>query len=285
MRRPNKKTTFNFFNYKWSRVPQWGKETDDIYRKWYFVRYGLGSMSGLKKFLTNKEYILEAGCGLARDSKMFAEVNSKAYIVAVDQSSEALKVASKELRKFKNCSVVRGDITNFLYDHKFDFISCDQVVHHTPQPGKTIKHLFEQLNKGGIINFSLCKKKNDMRDLADDLIMKNAESMKPEDLWKFSEVVTKFAKALYDLEIKNVKFGDRKYENIQRFVHDNLFRAWYNPNIPFQLSVSSNYDWFSENPRFSAKEVKDNVLKGINGSKLLRFYEDDATISVSLQKD
>ena len=66
----------------------------------------------------------------------------------------------------------------------------------------------------------------------------------------------KFGKALYDLKIDNVKFNNKKYPSIQMFVHNQIFRCWYNPNINFKLSVSSNYDWFSNNPRYSLLELK-----------------------------
>lgn len=280
----NKKVTFNFFNYKWSKVPSWAEATENIYRRWYLERYGYGTMRGLAGFLKNKSRIMEAGCGLARDSKMFAEANPNAKIVAIDQSGEALKVARETLRGLPNCDIFMVDLTKFKYPQKFDFISCDQAIHHTPNVGRTLKHLFNKLNLGGIINFSVCRKKNKLRDWADNLIMAKAADMSPDELWGFSVKVTEFGKALYDLDLKNIKFENKIYEDIQRFVHNNLFRCWYNPNVGFDLSVSSNYDWFSGNPRFNAKEVKQVILSHIKNYKLLRFFEDDATISVSLKK-
>ena len=49
----------------------------------------------------------------------------------------------KDLKKFKNVTIFQQDITKkFKLNKKFDFISCDQVLHHTPYPGKTLKNLF-----------------------------------------------------------------------------------------------------------------------------------------------
>ena len=279
----DKKITFKFFNYKWARVPKWAKATDKIYREWYLERYGYEDFEGLKEFLANKSLILDAGCGLGRDAKMFAEANPKAKIVAVDQSENAIKVAKESLKEY-NCKVVKDDIITFKWKDKFDFISCDQVVHHTPRPSKTIKNLFEQLNPGGILNFSVCRLKNRYRNRADDLIMQHAAKLSPEQLWKFAEAVTEFARALYNLEIDDVWFENNRYDNLQRFVHDNLFRTWYNPDIDFELSVSSNYDWFSGNPRFALKHIKSRLLKDISNYEILRRHQDNATISVSLKK-
>lgn len=280
----SKKLTFKFFNYKWARVPAWAKATEPVYLRWYVTRYGYKNFNGLKKFLADKTSVCEAGCGLARDSGWFARANPRSHILAVDQSREAIREAKKMLAKFPNCTTLVADITRFSVDRKFDFISCDQVMHHTPDPGKTLRHLYGKLRPGGVLNFSVCRKKNAYRDLVDDLIMERAKTMTPRALWQFAHIVTKFAKALYDLNVKNVSFDNKRYENLQRFVHNQVFRAWYNPDIPFELSVSSNYDWFCGNPRFNATEVRKNILSHISGFKILRFFEDDAVISVSLKK-
>lgn len=276
-----KELTFKFFNYKWYRLPNYAKDTKHFYKKWYMKRYGYTKKS-LKKFLENKDSILDAGCGLGRDSKFFSELNHFADIVAVDQSPIAVRVTKKYLPS--TCKVIREDIITMKLKERFDFISCDQVIHHTPNPHKTLINLMRHLNKGGIINFSVCRKKNKYRDFADDILMNNGRKMSPSELWKFSEAVTRFGKALYDLKVKNIKFEGKNYPDIQRYVHDNLFRCWYNPTVSFDISNSITYDWFSGNPRFNLKEVKQKILKGLPKYKLLRIYEDDATISVSLKK-
>src|SRR3989344_1510808 len=256
MKKPLKKITFNFFDYKWKKVPTWGVATEDMYRRWYLVRYGYRNLAGLKKFLNDKSLILEAGCGLARDSKMFAELNPNAHIVAADQSLQALHVARTTLKSFPNTEVMRADITDFAYPCKFDFISCDQALHHTPVPSEILRHLYDHLAPGGVLNFFVCRQKKQYPEFVDDKIMDRARTMSPSELWKFSEVVTRLGEELYKLKIKNINFQGNQYENLQRFVHNQVFRCWYNPSIPFELSLSSNYDWFSGNPRFNASEVR-----------------------------
>src|SRR3990167_9160946 len=264
----DKNLTFKFFNSKWFRVPDWAEATEKIYREWYLKRYGYLNKESLRDFLKDKKTILDAGCGLGRDSKFFAELNPNAKI---------------NLSDFPNCEVLQGDITELNLDRKFDFISCDQVIHHTPDPNHTLKILIKHLNPNGVINFSVCKKKNKYREFVDDVLMDYARDMTPDELWKFSHTITNFGRELYDLKRGSIKFEGEEYESIQRFIHDNVFRCWYHPDVDFNLSVSSNYDWFSSNPRFSAEEVKDKILKDISPHKVLVFNEDKATISVSLQ--
>ena len=284
MRTIQNKNTFRFFNYKWKKVPHWGNATSKLYIKWYLRRYKYNNLNNLKKFLKDKKNILEAGCGLARDTILFAKLNKKSNLHACDQSPIAVKFSKKYTRKYNNVSIFRQDITKkFKNNIKHDFISCDQVLHHTPNPKKTLNNLFSILNKDGYLNFFVCKKKNSYRDLLDDHIMNNFRNKSPRKLWDFAVEVTKFAKTLHNLKIKNVKFNKKKYSNLQLFFHFNSFRAWYNPEINFDLSVSSNYDWFSNNPRYSMDDVK-KILKSINGYKIISIFEDDASISVSIKK-
>ena len=107
---------------------------------------------------------------------------------------------------------------------------------------------------------------------------------KPSELWKFSKQVTLFAKSLYDLKIKNIKFENKNYTNLQQYIHYNSFRFWYDPKIDFNLSVSSNYDWFSNNPRYSLEELKKIVSKNLKRFKYISIYEDDASVSISIKK-
>lgn len=142
IKRIKNKNTLKFFNYKWKKVPEWTNKTEKIYVNWYLQKYRYKTLAKLKKFLNNKKNILDAGCGGARDSKLFAKLNPKANVYGCDQSVNAIKCAKKNLRKFKNVTIFQQDITKKIkVDNKFDFISCDQAIHHTPYPEKTLKNL------------------------------------------------------------------------------------------------------------------------------------------------
>tara|TARA_Y100000591_G_C21789029_1_gene675488 strand:+ start:483 stop:1346 length:864 start_codon:yes stop_codon:yes gene_type:complete len=285
MEKIKNKNTFRLFNYKWKNVPEWGLKTEDIYIKWYLKRYKFQNILSLKKFLKTKKNILDAGCGLGRDTKLFAKLNPNANIFACDQSQNAIKEVKKNLKQFKNVIIFKADITKKIkINKKFDFISCDQVLHHTPNPGLTLKNLYSNLNVGGYLNFFTCRKKNPYRDFVDDELMNYFQNKSPQELWKFSEIVTNFGKALYDLKINNIKFNKKKYSNLQLFIHNQIFRCWYNPKIDFKLSISSNYDWFSNNPRYSLRELKKILKTSLKNFKIVSTYEDDASVSIKIKK-
>jgi len=278
--------TFRFFTYKWKKVPSWGIETAEQYKKWYLKRYGFKNNKIFKTFLKNKKLILDAGCGLARDSFYFSKLNKKAEVFGIDQSKFVINHNKKNILVNKNLSFYQRDITKKLnFKKKFNFISCDQVIHHTPNIVKTIKNLLANLDKGGTLFFFVCKKKNYFRDLIDDHIMDSFKNKSPDKLWKFAEIVTQFGKAIYNLKIKKISAKNKIYKNLQEIVHYHLFRCWYNPKIPFKLSVSSNYDWFSNNPRYSLSEIRfilSKLKKEYKTLKVQRIYSDDASISVKL---
>ena len=115
--------------------------------------------------------------------------------------------------------------------------------------------------------------------------MNHFRNKSPKELWDFAIKVTNFAKSLYDLQINNLKFNKKKYDNLQLFVHNNTFRTWYDPKIKFDLSVSSNYDWFSNNPRYNLQEMRKIISSNLSNYKFVTIYEDDASISISIKKN
>ena len=102
---------------------------------------------------------------------------------------------------------------------------------------------------------------------------------------KFIEFADQFTlKYANDAGRRKVKFNNKKYPSIQMFVHNQIFRCWYNPNINFNLSVSSNYDWFSNNPRYSLLELKKILKSSIKNYKIINTFEDDASVSIIIKK-
>ena len=191
-----KDLTFNFFNFKWKKIEKYNYYCNEMYYDWYLKRYSFNTMENLKKFLADKKFILDAGCGVGRDSGLFAKLNPKAKIIAIDQSYYAIKKAKNYLKNYSNCQAIQGDILETEFENNFDFISCDQTLHHTPSPNETIKHLMKFLNSGGVLNFSVCRRKNEYRDFADDIMMNYCRTLTPEQLWDLSEEITKFGKIL-----------------------------------------------------------------------------------------
>lgn len=289
MRKENhiiKEDVFKFFNYKWKRVPEWAESTESIYRDWYLKKYNFKTAAALRKFLSTRTKCVDMGSGLGRDVKFFRELAPKLDITAVDQSAPALRTLKKN---YPSIHTEKLDITNRKevigrLGADFDFISCDQVLHHTPNPLAVLQTFAKLMKRDGIVHFFVCNKKNPYRDLVDDVLMHHARNLSPQRLWKFSETVTLLGKELHEIHTGKVKFKNKQYPSLQNFVHNQIFRCWYNPNLPFELCVSSNYDWFSNNPRYSVSEVEDWMQKLKGTFELVNLYSDDASVAVVARK-
>ena len=62
----------------------------------------------------------------------------------------------------------------------FDFVSSDQVIHHTPDARRAFADLAALLAPGGVFAVYVYRVKAPLRELADDWIRERATVMEPE---------------------------------------------------------------------------------------------------------
>src|SRR5262249_50529606 len=161
--------TRDSFSEKWRRVPQYREATRAHYVQWYLERYGFGSVDGLRNFLSSKRRILDAGTGHGRDVELFAQT-SRAAVFGVDISA-GIYNAYRDLGHLENAHLIQADLGALPFDPGFfDFISCDQVIHHTPDARQSLERLVRHLALGGHVAFYVYKKKGPIREFSDDYI-------------------------------------------------------------------------------------------------------------------
>ncbi|MDC3298694.1 class I SAM-dependent methyltransferase [bacterium] len=281
-----KEDVFRFFNYKWEKVPTWAEDTELVYRNWYLKKYNYENNAEFAAFLNKKSKCADMGAGLGRDVKFFRELAPDLKIIAVDQSEEALSNIAANQPTVKTCQIDITDRQQMLekLGNDFDFISCDQVLHHTPDPVETLRIFADLMLTGATLHFFVCRKKNEYRDFVDDTIMHHARHLSAPQLWKFAETVTQLGKELHELHRGEVTFQGKEYSSLQNFVHNQVFRCWYRADIPFELSVSSNYDWFSNNPRYSVDDVKSWLSELNKLFQLENLFSDDASVAAVVRK-
>src|SRR5262245_7267282 len=135
--RPGQAETRESFSEKWRRAPNYRENTRDHYVPWYLERYGFRTLEGLRAFLAPKRRILDAGTAHGRDVELFAS-NSAARVFGID-ISDVIWPTHRDLRHLENVDLVQADLSRLPFpDSYFDFISCDQVIHHTPDPYKSL---------------------------------------------------------------------------------------------------------------------------------------------------
>lgn len=283
-----KKQTKDSFSSKWKKVPDFGHEqkSKDFYIDWYLQRHGFVNISSLSKFLSSKKYILDAGCGLGRDVKLFAE-NASGTVFGVD-ISDSIDIAYKHIGNLTNVHLIKADLTRLPFRKNFfDYLSCDQVLHHTFNTHDSFKYLTGFLNSGGEIAIYVYKKKGPIREFCDDYLRQYATNASSDECLQLSEAITAFGKSLSDLNIEfeipkdipvlSIEAG--KY-NLQRFIFYHVLKCYWNDNFDYDTNVMTNFDWY--HPKFAHRHSPDEVTKWFNdeGLEIVNFNVIESGISV-----
>ncbi len=262
----NQKNVRKSFSEKWEIIPDWGHEekTRDFQISWYLERYGWGSSEKLAEFLAKKRFILDAGTGLGRDARRYAE-NTGGQVFGIDISS-GIETAFSQLHHIPNLHLIQADLTRLPFKKGFfDFIACDQVIHHTPNTEKSFKYLVDFLSPGGDIAIYVYKIKGPIREFSDDYIRSYTTGLSAEECYKVSEAITRLGQSLAemnveinvpeDIPILEIKAG--KYD-LQRFIYWNVMKCFWNPDFDFHANLMVNFDWYhpEDAHRHKPEEVK-----------------------------
>lgn len=284
------KETVDSFSWKWTKAKNYRSATNAHYIQWYLDRYGFRTEEALSAFLKNKKTILDAGTAHGRDAEMYAR-NASATVFGID-ISYGIRNAYRDLRHIQNLHLIQADLTRLPFPNGFfDFIGCDQVIHHTPNTHESLKHLIDHLAPGGHIAFYVYKKKGPVREFCDDHIRAQAVNMSPEECLKMSEAITKFGKALSDMKITidipedipilGIKAGK---QDLQRFIYWNMFKCYWNDTMDWESNVITNFDWYHplHAHRHTPEEVQGWCKEG--GLEIVHFDVQESGISVLAQK-
>lgn len=282
--------TVDSFSWKWQRATKYRSSTLGHYLQWYLDRYGFGSEAKLAEFLAGKKRILDAGTAHGRDAEMYSR-NAKASIFGLD-ISYGVRTAYKDLGAHPNLNFVQGDLTRLPFaEGFFDFIGCDQVIHHTPSTRESLRHLVTRLASGGHICFYVYKKKGPVREFCDDHIRAQTVHMSPEECLKVSEAITKFGKALSDMKITidvpedipllGIQAGK---QDLQRFIYWNMFKCYWNDTMDWDSNVITNFDWY--HPLHAHRHTKEEVEQWCKEERLSIEHMDiqESGISVRARK-
>ena len=281
------KETERAFSSKWQRATDFGHEekSRSFYVKWYLDRYKFGTIESLRDFLSSKTRILDAGTGNGRDTRLYAD-NSDAMVFGVDISL-AIDSAYNHLKSYPNAHLIQADLTRLPFpDGFFDFIACDQVLHHTRNTEESFHKLVSHLAPGGDIAVYVYRKKAPIREFADDYLRKIVAEMSEEAAWELSEQLAELGRIFSELnanvtvpEIPALGIRGGTYD-VQRFLYWHILKCYWNPSLKYSDSVITNFDWYR--PRYAHRHTADEVRKWFADAALeiITIDECDAGISV-----
>lgn len=145
---------------------------------------------------TKDDFILDVGCGNARDVLAFAMKGVKC--IGIDFSSGMINEGKKDINKIglKNIDFIVGSGTNLPFkDESFDKISCSEVIEHIPNYEDAIAEISRVLKKGGVLLIttpnwrSLYGITRKLLDFIRSVLRKKSTHSHPYDEWKTQKEV------------------------------------------------------------------------------------------------
>lgn len=256
--------TKSTFGFKWKKVDTYtSPAVSAAGRQWLIERYG----DVIKEPWFNSPLILDAGCGSAYSALLlFGDALAHARYLGVD-ISEAIDVARVRLQdRGLRGAFLQCDLNSIpLPAESVDIIFSEGVLHHTDSTERAFHALVPFLRQGGRFLFYVYRKKAPIREFTDDFLRAKLQGMTPEQAWTALEPLTKFGKALGDLNIEvevpeTVDFLQipAGKHNLQRLFYWYIAKAFYRPDMTLDEMNHINLDWYGPKNahRHSVEEVE-----------------------------
>lgn len=234
--------------------------------KWILNRNGFEEINELQEFLKNKKRILDAGCGNGRVTALLRENSNPETTEVIGIDLTAFDVAEKNLSEYKNVKLYEKNLQDHLNDlGLFDYIYCQEVLHHTGDAKKGFQNLVEILEPKGEIAIYVYKQKAPTREFVDDFIRNKIKDLDYETAMQHCREITLLGKSLFD---HNVKIKVPKVElleieegefDIQRFIYHFFTKCFWNNEFSFEENAVINYDWYHPQncTRHTIEEVRE----------------------------
>jgi 2-polyprenyl-3-methyl-5-hydroxy-6-metoxy-1,4-benzoquinol methylase len=257
------------FADKWNHNPRLAfdetlREGSSILQ-WILSRNGFADVQGLARHLRDRRRILDAGCGNGRITALLrAHTSTDAEIVAIDLVSAHVTAAN--LAGAANVRVEQRNLLDDLSDlGTFDFIYCQEVLHHTGNPAAAFANLAGRLSPGGEIAIYVYKVKAPCREFTDDYVRARIAKLPYAEALAVCGEITAFGKALSEhagkvrvpaVPILGIEAGEY---DVQRLIYHFFAKCFWNDELRFDDNVVVNYDWYhpQDCTRHTVEEVRD----------------------------
>jgi SAM-dependent methyltransferase len=274
-------TAKSFFD-KWKNNPKLLFESTSTehteVNNWILARNGFPSLDELKSFLSSKKRVLDAGCGNGRVMALFRSL-CDVPLVGIDLV--AAPIAQENFVDEPNMTFKAMDLVSDLTSlGQFDFIYCQEVLHHTNNPRGGFSNLVKLLEKDGEIAIYVYKKKAPVREYSDDYIRNRIADLSYEDAMVLCREITDFGKALAEMnqsvsipEVKALDIPAGTYD-IQRLFYHFFVKCFWNPENSHEDNAVINYDWF--HPQLCSRHTVEEITQWFRdeGLHIVHTYVD-----------
>jgi ubiquinone/menaquinone biosynthesis C-methylase UbiE len=154
------------FEYKKRNMTIWNEVAPRYHKRWASVNQGpFQSTSKLIESLNMKKSstVLDLACGTGVVTKKIRnKIGVSGYVVGIDTSTTAIKIAKKWNGNKVNVNFVNVDAEKFSFSKKFDVITCQYALFFFPNAQKALKNMRNSLKKSGKIGISVHGKKENV---------------------------------------------------------------------------------------------------------------------------
>ena len=261
------------------------REGSDIHN-WILTRNGFADPAALEDYLRSRVRILDAGCGNGRVTSLLRRHAAEAAeVMGIDLVASA--IAAQNLAGVPGVSFAPADLLEDLSRFgTFDFIYCQEVLHHTADPVQGFANLCQLLRPGGEIAIYVYKKKAPVREFVDDYVRERISSLPYEEAREVSRQITELGRALSatgakvtvpDVPVLEIKAGEY---DVQRFVYHFFMKCFWNPEMTHEDNVGINYDWY--HPQLCSRHTLAEVMGWLRdqGLELRHTHEDFYGVTV-----
>jgi len=246
--------TLRSFQDKWEKnskafYAETLREGSDTQR-WILKRNGFDSFLNFASHLAKSKRILDAGCGNGRVTALLRTMApAQAEVVGID-----LVAADIAKKNFKNVPHTYFETRDLLGDLSglglFDFIYCQEVLHHTSDPARAFGNLCRLLSPTGEIAIYVYKLKAPAREYVDDFIRAKIASLEYDEAMKHCTQIMEFGRSLSEsglrvrvpsVELLGIEEGEY---DLQRLIYHFFAKCYWNPDLSHEENVLVNYDWY-----------------------------------------
>ena len=283
----NQQHTNEAFGAKWQFVENIEEKQKifEFQKEWYLELYGFEDEAALATFLKTKPLVLDAGCGLGYKAEWFARLSPKTIVIGMD-FSDAVYAAADQYKAVKNLYFIKGDIAaTQMQNNVVDYVSCDQVLQHTENPEATLAELVRITSIEGQVALYVYARKALPRELLDEYFRIHCKSLSHKELFALSEQLTELGKRLSDLKIQidvpdlpllGIRGGNY---DLQRFIYWNFIKCFWNADLGRDISVATNFDWYSPSNAQRYSEHEFQQLVKIHHLEPVYFHKEPACYS------
>lgn len=264
-----KNNTAHSFRDKWEHNKQLAfadtlREDSDIYQ-WILTRNGFTGAEALRGYLLSKKRILDAGCGNGRVTALLRTHSDPETTQVVGVDLVAAPVAAENLATYANVMVREANLLSDLTAlGRFDFIYCQEVLHHTEDPRRGFANLCALLEPRGEIAIYVYKQKAPAREFMDDYVRERVAHLPYAQAVAVMDSITELGRALDacaatvrvpEVPVLGIVAGEY---TVQRFVYNFFCKCFWNPELGFAQSSVINYDWY--HPQLCTRHTMPEIL-------------------------